>query len=48
MLLQVECMVANLIARKLVRGYVALAQNKIVLAKGPISAAFPKIRPGLL
>ena len=40
---QVLCLVANQISRKLVKGYVALPQKVLVVQKGPIDKAFPKL-----
>ena len=37
------CIVANQISRKLVKGYIALPQRVLVVQKGPIDKAFPKL-----
>lgn len=40
---QVLCIVANQISRKLVKGYIALPQRVLVVQKGHIDKAFPKL-----
>ena len=39
----VQCIVANLIGKRLVKGYVALPQQVLVVQKGGPAAAFPPI-----
>jgi hypothetical protein len=41
--MQVLCIVANQINRKLVKGYLALPQKILVVQKGDIDKAFPKL-----
>jgi hypothetical protein len=43
--MQVECMVSNLIVKKLVKGYMSHEHKVLVVAKGAVSKAFPPITP---
>jgi hypothetical protein len=45
---QVECLVSNLVTRKLVKGYISIEYKILVVAKGAVAKAFPPITAGSL
>lgn len=45
---QVECLAANLIARRLAKGYLSHEHKILVVLKGGVAKAFPPIEPGMI
>eukprot|EP00892_Ulva_mutabilis_P003128 jgi/Ulvmu1/12816/UM097_0045.1 len=45
---EVECLAANLIARRLAKGYLSHEHKILVVLKGGVAKAFPPIEPGML
>lgn len=43
-----ECLAANLIARRLAKGYLSHDHKILVVLKGGVAKAFPKVEPGML